>query len=213
MIYSMFKRIFDIVFSFILFFLLFPFLLLIGVLIKLTSSGPAVYKHTRIGKDGRLFLIFKFRTMVVDARNMQEKGVSSEKLVTPVGRFLRRTFLDETLQLFNIIMGDMSFIGPRPMDKEYFDNLVLHDKRWLEILKVKPGLSSLESVADYLPLNMRRKFEEHFDGLLRLDKDSQFYKHRYVLDKYYIDKRSLFLDLRIGLYSFLLMIEKLIGKV
>ncbi len=206
--YHILKRIGDIVVSLIGIIALIPLFILIAVWIKFTSKGPVIYTHLRLGKNEKLFKLYKFRTMITGAREMENKGVSKERLITSAGRFLRRTFLDETLQLFNLLKGDISLVGPRPLDKEVFDELTKRDKKWENIVKIKPGLTSLESVADYLPQKEKIKFEESFKNLL--DKDVQnFYEHRYVLDSYYISRESFILDVKLIFYTFLLVVKRI----
>ena len=174
--------------------ILLPFWIIIAIIIKLTSKGPVVYKHPRIGKYCNEFNMYKFRTMIVGARTLQDKGVPNENLITPFGGFLRRAFLDETLQLFNILKGDMSIVGPRPMDIEYFQGLVKKDRVWCHIFAIMPGLTGLESVADYLPQEDRLRFEEIFKGLPKERPHEAFLRHRFILDSYYIEKEGLIMD-------------------
>ncbi|MBW2991781.1 sugar transferase [Candidatus Woesearchaeota archaeon] len=218
-LYHIFKRGIDVIVSLIGIIVLIPVFLVIVLWVKSSSRGPAVYKHTRIGKDGKPFKIYKFRSMVVGAREMQNKGVPDDKLITFAGRFLRRSFLDETTQLFNVLKGEMSLIGPRPKDVEVFENLIKDDKKWKDIVKIKPGVTSLESVADYLSARGRMKFEKHFKGLLKKDDYNEkrdnyrkYYKHIYFLDKYYMDNESLFFDIKVLYFTFLLMMRRIFSK-
>jgi lipopolysaccharide/colanic/teichoic acid biosynthesis glycosyltransferase len=211
-IYHIIKRLMDIFFSLILIIILFLLFIIIGIWVKATSPGPIVYKHTRIGKNGKPFMIYKFRTMVQGARDLQNIGVPTQKLTTSAGRFLRKTFLDETLQLFNILKGDISFVGPRPMDKETFEIYTARDSRWNDIIKIKPGLTSLESIADYLPKKERLKFEKHFKGLFRKDISDHFYIHRLVLDDYYTKNESFLFDLKMVYYTVLLALRRVFSS-
>jgi exopolysaccharide biosynthesis polyprenyl glycosylphosphotransferase len=144
------KRIMDINMSIILIFCLSPVLLIISLLIKLTSKGPVIYKQPRVGLRGRQFDLFKFRTMVANADQMQQDlkakneadgpvfKIKDDPRVTSIGKFLRKTGLDELPQLINVLNGEMALIGPRPPLKEE----TKHYKRWqLRRLSVKPGLS------------------------------------------------------------------------
>ncbi len=190
------KRTFDLIASALATLLPLPLWLLIGVLIKLDSKGPVFYTQERVGMDGRLFLLYKFRTMKADAdpeihkayqrafiagraeANLGDAAKPTYKLladprVTRVGRWLRRTSLDEVPQLFNVLMGDMSIVGPRPpiaYEVESYD--LWHRKR----LDMKPGLTGLWQVSG----RNRLSFEE----MVRLD-------------LYYIENWSLLLDLKI----------------
>lgn len=209
-IYHVFKRTLDIIDSFIGIIILIPFWVIIAVIIKLTSEGPVVYKHPRMGRYCKEFEMYKFRSMVAGARELQKKGVPTEKLITPFGKFLRRTFLDETLQLFNILKGDMSIVGPRPMDTEYFQGLVRNDRVWCHIFAIRPGLTGLESVADYLPKEDKLRFEEIFQGLPKEEPNHGFLKHRFILDSYYIEKEGLVMDTIIFFCTIWLILRRIL---
>ncbi len=111
------KRTFDVVVSAIAILCLtvIPVLIVIPIVIKLTSKGPAIYTQPRIGKNGKLFVIYKFRTMILEQYDSTGAEIMSEDRITKVGRILRKTSLDELPQLFNVLNGTMSLIGPRPM--------------------------------------------------------------------------------------------------
>lgn len=144
MIYRILKKSFDLFFALILLIVLSPLFLIIATLIKIDSMGSAFYHDQRIGKDGVPFRMYKFRTMVPDAHR---KGGPSTALgdprLTRIGRRLRKTKLDELPQLINILLGQMSFVGPRPQVKKYTD---LYTKREKDILSVRPGLSDFASL-------------------------------------------------------------------
>ncbi|CDF57749.1 sugar transferase [Thermobrachium celere] len=149
------KRLFDIVFSLALLILLSPLFLILILWIKLDSEGEAIFKQTRIGKNGVPFTIYKFRTMVKNADKMFNKKVDKENLksfvfqdkddprITRSGKFLRKTSLDELPQLINIIKGDMSLIGPRPEIQDIVNLYSDYDK--IRLL-VKPGVTGLAQV-------------------------------------------------------------------
>ena len=140
----MFKRVFDITFSMVGFILLLPVLLLVALWVKLDSKGPIFYRGVRAGKDGKPFRIFKFRTMVVDAE--QRGGAETpadDPRITPGGGFLRRYKIDEFPQLINILLGDMSFVGPRP---EVMEEVVRYSNRERELLRVRPGITDWASI-------------------------------------------------------------------
>ena len=218
-LYPLIKRAIEIIVSVIFMTILIPLYIIIAIWIKSTSKGPIVYKHTRIGKDGIPFEIYKFRTMIVGARDLQQKGVPEEKLITSAGKFLRKSFLDETPQLFNILKGDMSLVGPRPKDTETFEELIKEDPEWKDVIKTKPGLTSLESVADYLSGTGRINFEKHFKGLLSKDdydehksKSGKYYQHVLLLDNYYIKNESPTFDLKIIMFTIMLMLKRVCPK-
>ena len=111
------KRTFDIVVSFvaILVFIVIPVMVVVPIVIKLTSKGPAMFKQTRIGKNGKPFVMYKFRTMITEQYDKNGVEIMSENRITKIGKILRKTSLDELPQLFNVLNGTMSIIGPRPM--------------------------------------------------------------------------------------------------
>ena len=135
--YKYVKRILDIIFSLIILIIFFIPMIFIAVAIKLESKGPVFFKQKRTGKDGKEFYLYKFRSMTVDNDVL---NFNTENKLTRVGKFIRKTSLDEISQVFNIIKGDMSFIGPRPWIPSYFENFTTYQKRRVE---VKPGLTGL----------------------------------------------------------------------
>jgi lipopolysaccharide/colanic/teichoic acid biosynthesis glycosyltransferase len=169
---------------------LWPFMLLLAALIRLDSPGPAVFRQRRLGRGGRPFWVLKFRTMVVDAEgrlkdlehlNESDGGVlfklKRDPRVTRVGRFLRRTSLDELPQLFNVLRGEMSVVGPRPLqlrDSDYLERVA--PREFARRLEVLPGLTG--------PWQVGGRSDLGFDRMLALDLD-------------YIDNGSLGTDLRI----------------
>ena len=138
------KRVFDVLVSGIGLVVLSPLLLAIGLAVRLTSPGAALYRAKRVGRDGELFTLYKFRSMVVDA-DKQGPGVTTaaDARVTSIGRILRRTKLDELPQLFNVLRGDMSLVGPRPEDPRY---VALYTSEQRGVLRVRPGITSPASV-------------------------------------------------------------------
>jgi lipopolysaccharide/colanic/teichoic acid biosynthesis glycosyltransferase len=165
----------DVAGSLTIFFISLPAILLAAILIKLTSKGSVLYKQQRIGKDGKIFTLYKLRTMINDAEKQIGPVLASENdpRVTKVGRFLRDTRLDEFPQLVNVILGQMSLVGPRP-ERPYFVN---RHKALMEIrLSIKPGLT----------------------GLAQVKKDYDLHpKHKIKYDCLYIQRRSLILNLYI----------------
>lgn len=139
------KRLFDLVLCLLLLPMLAPLLLAIALMVKLMSPGPVFYLGARVGLNGKLFLIIKFRTMIVDAESVGfgPSTAHNDPRVTAIGRFLRRHKLDELPQLFNILKGEMSFVGPRPQ-VERFTRLYSSDEQI--ILTVRPGLTDYASI-------------------------------------------------------------------
>lgn len=138
------KRLFDIIFSGVGMVLLSPFLVLISILIKVVMPGPVLFKQIRVGKNKRLFKIFKFRTMKIDkeAENSHDISKDTERLTT-LGRFLRRTKIDELPQLVNVFTGDMSLVGPRPTFEEQVRK---YDKHQMKRLDMRPGMTGLAQI-------------------------------------------------------------------
>jgi len=139
------KRAMDVVISGCALAVIWPVLLLIAVAIKIDDPGPVFYRQVRVGKNGREFRIYKFRTMVVDA---DKKGlaitVGRDNRITRVGAFLRKTKLDELAQLINVFTGEMSFVGPRPEVPKYVN---LYTPYQRQVLLVRPGITDYASIA------------------------------------------------------------------
>lgn len=146
----MLKRGFDVILSVLALVVLSPLLLLVGLLVRLTSRGPVLYRAQRVGRDGVPFVLLKFRTMVSDAdRHGPAITTAGDSRVTPVGRLLRRAKLDELPQLVNVLRGEMSLVGPRPEAPRYVE---LYTPAQREILRVRPGITS--------PASLRFRHEE-----------------------------------------------------
>lgn len=141
----MLKRLFDICASTAGLFFLSPLYIILGLAVKLSSPGPIFYQAARVGRHGNLFKLLKFRSMVANADKLGP-GVTGagDSRITPIGRFLRNTKLDELPQLVNVLLGDMSIVGPRPEDPRYVA-LYTDDQR--RVLDVRPGITSPASIA------------------------------------------------------------------
>ena len=136
-------RLLDVSLSLIVLLLLAPLMVLLALVIKCNSRGPVFHRAQRVGKDGRLFALYKFRTMFVDGGTGPRITRSGDPRVTRAGRFLRRTKLDELPQLFNTLRGEMSLVGPRPEDPDYVRSYSAHQRG---VLRVKPGITSPATV-------------------------------------------------------------------
>lgn len=159
--YEIVKRIFDVVFSVVLIMLLSPILVLVALAIRLSSDGPAIHASKRVGIDNKIFKMYKFRTMDVNAPQLATHlMVSPEKFLIPVGRFLRKMSIDEWPQLINIFMGDMSFVGPRPALYNQSDLILLRTKKGVH--KLVPGLTGLAQIngRDVLTIPDKVKYDE-----------------------------------------------------
>ena len=180
------KRLLDITASLAGLICLLPLFILVAVAIKLDDRGPVFFQQERIGLEGRPFLIFKFRTMIVNAEKVGA-GVFVEKndaRITKAGKFLRHTSLDELPQLINIFRGDMSLVGPRPTLSYQVDK---YDDRQRRRLKAKPGVTGWAQVNGRSALTWPERIE---------------------LDLWYIDNWSLYLDLKILVKTFRVVAER-----
>lgn len=140
-----YKRIFDVFFSFMGIVVLFPFFILIYLLILLTSNGNPIFIQERAGKDGRIFHIWKFRTMVDHAYSQgKPMTIGDDPRITKVGKVLRKLKIDEIPQLINVLKGDMSFVGPRPLVPYHIS---LYTDVQKQILCIKPGITDLASIS------------------------------------------------------------------
>ncbi|WP_423231115.1 sugar transferase [Clostridium collagenovorans] len=195
--YNIIKRFFDVIIASLALVILSPVFIIIFICIKVDSSGPAVFGHTRIGENGKLIKVYKFRSMVENAEEVLRNFTAEQKKefeknfklendprITKVGNFLRKTSLDELPQLFNIILGNMSIVGPRPIIKkeiqkygEYADKL----------FSVKPGLTG------YWQANGR---------------SDTSYEERVQMDMFYIDNRSISMDVKIIFKTIISVIKK-----
>ena len=138
------KRLFDIVFSLLGLMLTTPILLILAILIKREDGGPVFYRGVRVGRHGKLFRIFKFRTMVVNAEKIGGSSTADDDpRITKIGKFIRKYKLDELPQLINVLKGEMSFVGPRP-EVQHYVNMYTNEEK--AILNVKPGITDWASM-------------------------------------------------------------------
>jgi lipopolysaccharide/colanic/teichoic acid biosynthesis glycosyltransferase len=158
-----------------------PLILLSALLVKLTSRGPVFYSQVRLGRDGKPFRIYKVRTMTHDCE--RESGAcwatANDPRITPVGKFLRATHLDELPQFWNVLKGDMSLVGPRPERPEFVPNLEKAIPHYRERLNVRPGVTGLAQVQ------------------LPADTDINSVRRKLAYDLYYIRQMNLWLDMRL----------------
>lgn len=161
------KRILDFLIATLLLLIIWPLLLIVAIAIKLDSKGPALFKQIRTGKKGKEFTLYKFRSMTVN-NNFYDTTIEDQ--VTRVGRFIRKTSLDELPQIFNIIKGEMSFIGPRPWIVDYAKLFTKHQRKRLEVL---PGITGLAQCSGRNNLNIKDRINidvEYVNNIsLRLD--------------------------------------------
>lgn len=181
--YAAWKRTTDFLAALILFLFTLPITLAAMLAVKLTSRGPALYSQTRLGREGRPFTLYKIRSM---SHNCEQRSgirwcVPGDSRVTPVGRFLRKSKIDELPQLWNVLRGDMSLIGPRPERPEFLPDLEASLSGYRDRLLVRPGLSGLAQVQ------------------LPPDTDLNSVRRKLAYDLYYVRQASLVLDLRLML--------------
>lgn len=184
------KRLFDIGFSFVMLILCAPLMLLIMLMVRASSRGKVIYSHERVGRGGKPFRCFKFRTMYSDA-DVQLKGLleknhafrdewqqrrklKQDPRVTPIGSFLRKSSLDELPQLWNVLKGDLSIVGPRAVVHEEIINYI--GAKASKILSVRPGLTCIWQVSG---------------------RSDTSYSKRIALDEAYVDNQSFLLDLKL----------------
>lgn len=150
------KRLFDLFGSSIGLLLLSPLFLGIGILIKLFDGGPVFFRQERVGYKGKIFKIYKFRTMVIDAERMGLSiTVEGDTRITRIGCFLRKLKFDEIPQLFNVLLGNMSFVGPRPEVPRY---VAMYDEEQRKVLELYPGITDIASIKYRDESNMLAKF-------------------------------------------------------
>lgn len=184
------KRIFDITTSLIALILLLPVFLILAILIKLDSEGPILFMQERIGKNGLPFMIYKFRSMFIDAEKMGPALSSDhDPRITKVGLVLRKLRLDELPQFWNVLKGDMSIVGPRPERKFYIDQIVKYAPHYRNLHKIRPGITSWGQVKYGYASNVEEMVE------------------RLKYDLLYIEQMSFSLDVKIILYTVIVMIE------
>lgn len=162
------KRFMDIICSGSALLLLFPLFLIIGIVIKSETRGPIIFAQERIGKDKKPFKIYKFRTMLTFEDSFYKDGTPIENYdrITKVGNVLRKTSLDELPQLFNIFIGDMSLVGPRPTLQYQVEK---YNSKQLQRLKVKPGLTGYAQVSGRNSLSWEEKIEYDLDYVNRVN--------------------------------------------
>lgn len=176
------KRIFDFSVGLILSIAALPIILTAYVLVRISSTGPGFFLQERLGQNGKTFKVFKIRTMTVDPKRKASQTTSADPEVFPVGKFLRRTKIDELPQLFNVLKGDMSIVGPRPGLPSMLEEM----PEWAKVrLSVRPGLTGLAQVNGNIGLT---------------------WEQRWTYDVKYVNNISLLKDLKIILLTALVLV-------
>lgn len=177
------KRLFDMFAALVMLVLCSPLFLICAIMVRREDGGPAIYKQERIGRFGRPFYILKFRTMRVDAEKMGPQlshgGGKGDPRLTKVGKYLRAHHFDELPQLWNVLRGDMSFVGPRPERKFYIDQIMEYDKRYEYLYQIRPGVTSYATFYN--------GYTDTMEKMLR----------RLEYDLYYLGHRSWIFDIKI----------------
>lgn len=153
--YKIFKRVADFVLALAMLTVLSPLMVAAAILIKINRDGPVLFKQERPGLDGKIFTVYKFRTMSVRTHDKSGRELADFERMTKVGSFLRKTSIDELPQLINILKGDMSFIGPRPLLTEYLE---LYTPEQMRRHEVRPGISGLAQVNGRNAISWEEKF-------------------------------------------------------
>jgi len=184
------KRLLDVVFSIIAIIVFTPVFIVLAIAIKSTSKGPVFYKQERIGRYGKPFFIYKLRSMVVDAEN-GNPALSSENdgRVTKIGRFLRKSHLDEIPQFYNVLKGEMSLVGPRPEREYYIKQIVEKAPHYTHLHKLRPGITSWGQVKYGYASNLEEMLE------------------RLPYDMMYLKNISLYIDFKIMIYTIMVSIK------
>ena len=181
------KRLIDMFVAFVCLILFSPLFLICYIAVKAEDGGPAIFRQERIGRFGRPFNIYKFRSMHEDA---EKDGPAlyqheNDKRMTRTGRFLRDHHLDELPQLWNVLVGDMAFVGPRPERKFFIDQIMEHDDRYPYLYQIRPGVTSYATLYN--------GYTDTLEKMLR----------RLELDLYYLEHRSWWFDIKILTKTFL----------
>jgi exopolysaccharide biosynthesis polyprenyl glycosylphosphotransferase len=184
------KRILDIAVSFLALILLSPVFFIIGLLVKLGSRGKIFYSHERIGLNGKPFRIYKFRSMIENAeRNGPALSSEHDARITPIGKVLRRTRMDELPQFYNVLIGDMSLVGPRPERQFFIDQITVQAPHYKHLHKVRPGITSWGQVKYGYAENVSEMIE------------------RLKFDVLYIENMSLLVDFKILIHTILIVLQ------
>lgn len=182
------KRSFDFILSLLGIIILSPIFIIVSIIIKIDSSGPILFLQKRVGKNGEEFNIYKFRTMVNNAEKLGKQiTVGKDNRITKSGRFLRKFKIDELPQLFNVLNGDMSLVGPRPEVPKY---VALYNEQQKKVLEVRPGITDLASL----------RYKDENDILGKVDNPEEYYINVIMRDKLnlnleYIEKSNIFFDI------------------
>jgi undecaprenyl phosphate N,N'-diacetylbacillosamine 1-phosphate transferase len=213
MIYTNIKRLFDIIFSFLALIILSPIFLILILSILISSGRPIFFIQKRFGLNEKVFKIYKFRTMVNNATSLQSKGKTNKEVITFIGRIIRPLHLDEIPQLWNILKGEMGFIGNRPLGLGTNEQLLKYYKKHpkkehylKKIFLIRPGLTGLPTVLFYMNDKKRKKILQKLKLKYNF-KSSHDLIHE--LNVYYVENITPLLDIKILYWTVLLELESL----
>ncbi len=181
------KRTFECILALICIALCFPLFVIFYIIIRKENGCPVIFSQERIGKGGKSFMILKFRTMIEEAEKdgVPQLAEKNDNRLTPFGKWLRKHHLDELPQLWNVLRGDMAFIGPRPERKYFIDKIMEHDPRYELLYQIRPGVTSYATLYN--------GYTDTMEKMLR----------RLELDLYYLEHNSLWFDMKILIKTFL----------
>lgn len=195
------KRLFDILVSFLGIIIFSPLIITIAIIIKLHDHGPVFYTASRVGLNGKMFKMYKFRSMVENAEKIGPSSTAlNDRRLTPIGKWMRKYKLDEIPQLFNVLKGEMSIVGPRP-EVKYFTDMFTDEEK--AILTVKPGITDWASVWNSNEEEILKDSDNPDQAYMDLIRPE---KIRYQLK--YVQERSFFIDLKIILLTLLTIFRK-----
>jgi lipopolysaccharide/colanic/teichoic acid biosynthesis glycosyltransferase len=179
-----FKKLLDLFTALFALIFLSPVIIIIALLVKFSSKGPVFFAQERVGQYGKPFNIYKFRSMYADAE-ASGPALSSklDNRITPIGKFLRKTRLDELPNFWNVLKGDLSLVGPRPERQFYIDQIIVKAPHYIHLQKVKPGITSWGQV--------KYGYAENVDQMIE----------RLKYDLLYIENMSLYVDFKILIYT------------
>jgi lipopolysaccharide/colanic/teichoic acid biosynthesis glycosyltransferase len=187
---SIVRTIFDYVVTFLCLIMLIPIIIILSLSIKLGGKGPVIYSQRRVGRNGKPFNIYKFRSMYFG--NEEDIALISDRYdrrITPLGRFMRKYKFDEIPNFFNVLKGDMSIIGPRPEQQFFVNQIIQREPRYMHLTKIKPGITSWGQV--------KYGYASDVEEMIK----------RMEYDLFYLENRSLLFDLKIAWQTIAIIVK------
>lgn len=195
------KRTYDIVFAVVFLILTSWIMLITAIIIKSCSKGPVFYVANRVGKNGIPFRLYKFRSMIVDSGEIRVTTLATDERIYPFGKFIRNSKIDELPQLINILVGNMSVVGPRPEDVKIANEYYVSEYK--DIYSVKPGLTSPASLFDYTHGELYDDEDEYINEFVPL---------KLKMELYYVENQSFMYDIRLSFRTAVVIFKKLFMK-